>query len=68
VTDARAPVPVDRARVLALLAAVADQARDHVAAAKAPHTLRAYRADWRDFAGWYAHARPSDSSSRYLAV
>jgi site-specific recombinase XerD len=52
VTDARAPVPVDRARVLARLADVAERTRDYVAAAKAPNTLRAYRADWRHFAGW----------------
>jgi site-specific recombinase XerD len=35
-----------------VLADVAEQARDYVAAAKAPNTLRAYRADWRDFAAW----------------
>ena len=34
------------------LGAVADRARDYVAHAKASNTLRAYRADWRDFEGW----------------
>ena len=42
------PAPVQLTR----LADLADQARDYVAAAKAPNTLGAYRADWRDFAGW----------------
>ena len=44
--------PADPAGALAHLAGVADRARDYVAAAKAPNTLRAYRADWADFAGW----------------
>jgi site-specific recombinase XerD len=51
-TDARPLAPVDRAGALVQLAAVADQARDYVAAAKAPNTLRGYRADWRDSAAW----------------
>lgn len=34
------------------LAAVADQARDYMRAAKAPNTQRAYRADWQAFADW----------------
>jgi hypothetical protein len=66
--DAGLLVPVDRAGAMARLAAVADQARDYAAATEVPNTRRAYQADWRDFAGWYAHARPSDSSSRHLAV
>src|SRR4051794_36886379 len=50
-------VPVNHTQALAQLADVADQARDYVAAAKAPNTLRAYRADWRDFAAWCAQHR-----------
>src|SRR5690349_13372814 len=54
----RSPIVVGTAREpLAQLSAVADQARDYVAAAKAPNTLRAYRADWADFAGWCAQHR-----------
>ena len=34
------------------LAAMAEHARDYVAAAKAKNTVRAHRADWRDCAGW----------------
>jgi site-specific recombinase XerD len=34
------------------LAALAGQARDYGEAAKAPATLRAYRADWRQFTAW----------------
>jgi site-specific recombinase XerD len=52
VTGSRSPIPVARARALAQLADVAEQARDDAAAARAPNTLRGYRADWRDFAGW----------------
>jgi CheY-like chemotaxis protein len=55
VSDSRALVQADQAGALARLADVAEQARDYVAAAKAPNTLRAYRADWRDFAGWCEH-------------
>ena len=39
-------------RALARLADVTEQARDYVAAARAPNTLRGYRADWRDFTAW----------------
>src|SRR5438105_12012429 len=37
---------------LAHLEAVADQARDYAAAARAKNTIRAYRADWADFTAW----------------
>jgi site-specific recombinase XerD len=37
---------------LAHLEAVADQARDYAAAARAKNTIRAYRADWADFTSW----------------
>src|SRR6266849_1724135 len=37
---------------LAHLQVVADQARDYAAAARAANTIRAYRADWRDFTAW----------------
>jgi hypothetical protein len=50
-------VPVDRTQSLARLADVAERTRDYVAAAKAPNTLRAYRADWADFAAWCAGHR-----------
>ena len=44
----------------ASLGDVADRARDFVAHAKASNTLRAYRADWRDFEGWCSdHGVPS---------
>jgi len=36
------------------LGAVAASARDYAGRAKAPNTLRAYRADWADFAAWCA--------------
>jgi hypothetical protein len=57
VTDPHAIALVDQVGRLAHLAGVAEQARDYVAAAKAPNTLRAYRADWRDFAGWCGQHR-----------
>jgi len=41
-------------RALARLDQVADQARDYAAHAKAPNTLKAYRADWADFSEWCA--------------
>lgn len=41
-------------RALARLEQVADEARDHAAHAKAPNTLKAYRADWADFSAWCA--------------
>jgi integrase len=34
------------------LARAEDAAREFIGQAKAPSTIRAYRADWRDFAGW----------------
>ena len=34
------------------LSAAADRAREFIHAAKAPATLRAYRADWSDFEWW----------------
>src|SRR5438128_1878915 len=37
---------------LAHLQVVADRARDYAAAARAANTIRAYRADWRDFSAW----------------
>src|SRR4051794_19580292 len=37
---------------LARLEVVAGQARDYAAAARAANTVRAYRADWRDFTTW----------------
>jgi site-specific recombinase XerD len=50
----------DPAAGLALLVELADQARDYARAAKAANTLRAYRADWRDFAAWCdRHGRPA---------
>jgi site-specific recombinase XerD len=55
--DSHDLVPADRAGTLARLAAVADQARDYVVAAKAPNTVRAYRADWSDFAAWCGQHR-----------
>jgi integrase len=50
--DAIAPLVATTAAALRQLTAVAEQARDYAAAAKAANTLRGYRADWRDFAGW----------------
>jgi hypothetical protein len=50
--DVRTIVPAEQAQALAQLAAVSERTRDYVAAAKAPNTLRAYRADWRDFTDW----------------
>ena len=45
---------------LVALGAAADRARDYVEHAKARNTLRAYRADWRDFEGWCSdHGVPS---------
>ena len=46
--DAAKPTTADRA----VLAPVADRARGYADLAKAPNTLRAYRADWRDIAAW----------------
>ena len=41
------------------LAVTTERVRSYADAAKAPNTLRAYRADWRDFAAWCdAHALP----------
>ena len=37
-----------------LAALAVAEARDYLRQAKAANTLRAYRADWRDFAGWCA--------------
>ncbi|HXA66095.1 MAG TPA: site-specific integrase [Bryobacteraceae bacterium] len=37
---------------VALVSSAATRAREYIAMAKAPATLRAYRADWRDFEGW----------------
>jgi site-specific recombinase XerD len=42
---------LDRQAEIAL-AAAANAARGFIEQAKAPNTLRAYRADWRDFTGW----------------
>src|SRR5437899_944125 len=42
------PAP-DRAELLAELEDLADQARAFVGATRAPNTVRAYAADWRDF-------------------
>lgn len=60
--DERIPhaiVPVVDGALLPL-GEIADQARDFIAAAKAPNTLRAYRADWQHFTGWCArHGLPS---------
>lgn len=39
---------------LALLADLTAQAADYQRASKSPATLRAYRADWRDFTAWCA--------------
>jgi len=39
-------------RLPADLAATAEQAQDYIRQAKAANTLRAYRADWTDFAAW----------------
>ena len=36
------------------LVPVAERAREYADLAKAPNTLRAYRADWRDLAAWCA--------------
>ena len=38
------------------LAPAAERARAYAGQAKAPNTLRAYNADWRDFAAWCAAA------------
>ncbi len=37
---------------LTALAPVAERARSYATQAKAPNTLRAYNADWRDFSAW----------------
>src|SRR5262249_23690293 len=50
VIDRQALAPAGHAGALAPLADVAEQARDYVAAAQAPHTGPAYPADRRDFA------------------
>jgi len=43
-----------------VLGSLVEQARAYVKAAKAPNTLRAYDADWRDFAAWcQAQQRPA---------
>ncbi|MFN3649728.1 MAG: site-specific integrase [Armatimonadota bacterium] len=41
------------------LASLAGQARDYIGQAKAENTLRAYRADWRDFTAWCERAELS---------
>jgi site-specific recombinase XerD len=65
--------PVAAPADLAPLVALGDRAHDCVAAAEAPDTLRAYRADWRHFAAWCARhglsarsAQPQDLTL-YLA-
>jgi site-specific recombinase XerD len=47
-SDEHASVPEQQSG----MATLADQARAYVKAAKAKNTLRAYDADWRDFAAW----------------
>ena len=37
------------------LADAGSRARDYIAQAKAPNTLRGYRADWQDFTAWCVH-------------
>jgi len=44
--------PVDRLRFPGHLEHLADRARDYVEAASSANTRRAYRSDWKHFAGW----------------
>jgi site-specific recombinase XerD len=66
--------PIARAGALARLADVAERTRDYVAAAKAPNTVRPYRADWTDFTAWceqhHLAARPAapETVALYLAA
>lgn len=67
-------VEMPAVHTLATLAQVDDQARDYIGAARAPNTLRGYRADWGHFSAWCATqgltALPAtpQTVSRYLTT
>ncbi|MEO8130204.1 MAG: site-specific integrase, partial [Bryobacteraceae bacterium] len=46
------PAPVPPSAETALLAELLSRAQELARQARAENTLRAYRSDWRDFAGW----------------
>ncbi len=52
------------------LAPTVERARAYADLAKAPNTLRAYNADWRDFAAWCgaAHLAPMPADPETVAL
>lgn len=66
VDDALALLPTPaRAELLAELEAIADQTRAFVDATRAPNSVRAYAADWRDFLN-YSDARGLTGATGHL--
>ena len=54
------PVPIDREHSEVERAALIDEARTYIGAARSPNTIRAYASDWRHFTAWcQRHQLPS---------